>query len=179
LGYAPIIAEPNLEPLFGAMSAEIAGGVLAHLLEADAAIVRIAHSFAPAEQHHYENVDTKNRLGLETTYAPMIDGCLSSYCEIDNEDGTSSRVANDFGFSIDRDPFAGGEPRTWAVTTWVRVNCDRRQCADDPHELLCLVAEATSPIDAAVLLNRQIEELQRWLTNHKDDRWRVFRHANE
>lgn len=179
LGYAPIIAEPNLEPLFGAMSRETAAAVLAELLKADAAIVRIAHAFAPTEQQHYENVDTKNRLGLDTTYAPMIDGCLSSYCEIDNEDGTTSGGANDFGFSIDRDPLAGGEPRTWEVTTWVGVNCDRRHCAGDPHELLRLVGEATSPIDAAVLLNRQIEDLQRWLTNHEDDRWRVFRHANE
>lgn len=179
MGYAPIIAEPNLEALFGAMSPETAAAVLAQLLKADAAIIRIAHAFAPTDQHHYENVDTKNRLGLDTTYAPMIDGCLSSYCEIDNEDGTTSGGATDFGFGIDREPQAAAEPRAWEVTTTVTVNCDRRHCPDDPHELLRLVGEATSPIDAAALLNRQVDDLQRWLTNQEDDRWRVFRHANE
>ncbi|MDP9334071.1 MAG: hypothetical protein M3Q30_12300 [Actinomycetota bacterium] len=179
MGYAPIIGGPNLEPLFGEMSRETAAAVLAELGKADAAIVRIAHAFGPTEQHHHENVDTKNRLGLETTYAPMIDGCLSSYSEIDDEDGTTSGGATDFLFSIDCDAVASREPRTWDVTTTVTVNCDRRHCADDPHELLRLVGEATSPIDAAGLLTSQIEDLHRWLTNHEDDRWRVFRHANE
>jgi hypothetical protein len=178
LGYTPIIASPNLDVLFGAMPPEAMAAVSVELLKADAAIVRIAQGFGLAEQQHYENVATKNRLGLHTRSArtPDIDGCVSSAIVIDNEDGTTSHGDTDLGFTIDAGAEAEGEPRTWDVTVWVAVNCDRRHCADDPHEVLRIAGKATSPIEAAVLLTREIEDVHRWLANHDNDGWRIFRH---
>jgi hypothetical protein len=102
---------------------------------------------------------------------------VSSSIVIDNEDGTTSHGATDLGFNIHAAPVADGEPRTWNATVWVAVNCDRRHCADDPHEVLCITGKATSPIEAAEVLNREIEDVHRWLASHDDDRWRIFRHT--
>jgi hypothetical protein len=176
VGYTPIIEAPNLKPLFGAMSPDTAARVNAELLQADAAIVRLAETFGSDERQRYEDVATKNRLGLETTYAPEIDGCISSFASIENADGTTSHGATDLGFTIDTGVVAEGQPRTWIVTIWVAVNCDRRLCPTDPHELLRLSGEATTPLAATALLGSQLADLAQWLANHQDSRWRIFRH---
>jgi hypothetical protein len=177
VGYLPIVDRPDLEDLFGAMSRETAAAVLNELLSADELLVRIASAFGPEAQHQYEDVRSRNRLGLNTTHSPDIDASVSGSTEISNEDGTKSHPATDLSFLIDGlTPYDGR--RSWIVTTRVAVNCNRRHCANDPHESLRIVGEATSPLGAVRILNQQIEDLDRWIASQEDDRWRIFRHID-
>jgi len=110
LRYTPIPDGPDLAPLFGAMSSEIAAAVLARLREADEGIVRLARALGSKEEHDYEH-SSSDRLGLHTTYSPEIDGLLSSASTIDNGDGAFSRGSADFCFGIDAFPRTGDQPR--------------------------------------------------------------------
>jgi hypothetical protein len=180
LGYVPVVRSPSLEPLFGTLSPESAAAVLTELVNADAAIARIGGALGTDAQQHYENEDTGNRLGLMThpRYTPMIDGCLSASQRIDNEDGTTSHGNADLCFSIDFASADPSEPRRWRVKTRVSVNCDRRHCPDDPHDLVVMVGETASPTDAVALLSKQIDELRRWLDSRENQPWQIFRHTD-
>jgi hypothetical protein len=177
LPYTPITDHPDLAPLFGAMSSEVAAAVLARLRDADEGIRRLARALGPADEHDYEH-SSSDRLSLHTTYSPEIDGFLSSVSAIDNGDGTVSRAATDFCFGIDAVPSTGDEPRRWHVEISAAVTCDRRRCPDEPHDLLCMSGEATSPIDAADLLATQIDQLNDWVRNQPDAGWKIFRHSD-
>jgi hypothetical protein len=159
LGYTPIIASPDLTPLFGPMQPDEAVEVLAELVKADKAIVRLSDAFEPSERRNYEDVETKNRLGLETTYAPEIDGCLSTYADFQDDNGTRVNSGTDVMFNIDRAATSSSE-RRWLVATRAVSNCDRRHCPTDPHEMWAVAAEAASPLEAAAILIRQINDLE-------------------